>query len=292
MVAGQKRSYWRTELLLIVLMGLLWLKPASAQNVVWVTVEGKAPANKGNREIVRQLALKAAERNAMAQALSSEITVETLLVNFRLSGSILGVIPHGKIVEKEILEEGLIKSVGQDTAGQGAVYRVRMRAGMVRETSGTDPSFYLNADINQSVFKNGDMLEIHIRSTKNCYLSIFNILEGRKIIRLFPNYLSEKNYLPADQNYIFPSPEDHKKGLNLRVHLPEGRETVTESIYILALLQPLELAAVNAQEGIFGVFKGQTGFMQDLICQVAGIPLAARAEAFIQYEIQTIKEGS
>jgi Domain of unknown function (DUF4384) len=170
--------------------------------------------------------------------------------------------------------------------------RVRMRAGVIRETEGSDPSFNLNAGINQSVFNDGDSLEIHVRSTKNCYLSIFNILEDQKIIRLFPNHLSGNNYLPEDKNYIFPGSKDHKKGIDLRVQLPRNKASVTESIYVLATLQPLNLKSVHAQEAIFGVFNGQTAFLHDLIREVANIPLASRAEAFMQYEIHKNKGGS
>jgi hypothetical protein len=269
----------------VILFGLICLKPAFAKDVIWVTVEGKSPIPEGNREKARALAIQDAERNAVAQALASEITVETLLVNLRLSGSVQGAIPYGKTVQKRILDEGLAKSPGEDAAGRGAVYRVRMRAGVMQVAGGQDPSFYLDADTNQSVFKDGDTLEIRIRSTRNCYFSIFNILEDQKIIRLFPNYLSGDNYLPAGKKYIFPGSKDHEKGLNLQVHLPENKEIVTESIYILAILQPFKLKSVHAQEAFLGVFNGQTARMQDLIGEVANIPLDRRAEAFMQYEI-------
>lgn len=289
MIAGPSKSHRRSGLLLLFFIGLIWFRPASARDVAWVTVEGKATVLGSNREKARGLAIRDAERNAVAQALASEITVETLLVNLRLSGSIMGAIPYGKIVQKKILDEGLIQSTGEDTADQGEVYLVRMKAGVMRVAEGADPSFYIDAGINQSVFKDGDTLEIHIRSTRNCYLSIFNILEDQKIIQLFPNSLTGNNYLPADKNYAFPDSVDHKKGLNLRVHLPDNKETVTESIYILAVSQPLNLKSVHAQEAIFGVFNGQTAFMKDLIREVVNIPFASRAEDFMQYEIRKVK---
>jgi hypothetical protein len=286
MITGPRRSHWRFGLLLLLLIGLIWLRPASAGEVVWVTVEGKAAVSGGDREKARDLAIRDGERNAVAQALASEITVETLLVNLRLSGSILGAIPYGKTVQKKILDEGLVKSAEAKTAGQGTVYRVRMKAGVMRGTGVGDPSFCLNAGINRSVFKDGDTLEVHIRSTKNCYLSIFNILEGQKITRLFPNSLSGKTYLPAGKNYVFPGSDGSGKGLKLRVHLPENKASATESIYILAVSQPMNLEAVRAQEAVFGVFNGQTAVMRDLIREVANIPLDRRAEAFMQYKIQ------
>lgn len=288
MIAGLRKCHRCSGLLMLLFIGLIWIRPASARDVVWVTVDGKATVTGGNREKARGLAIQDAERNAVARALASEITVETLLVNLRLSGSIMGAIPYGKTVQKKILDEGFIQSTGEDAADQGDVYRVRMKAGVMRVTEGADPSFNLSAGINQSVFKDGDTLEIHIRSTRNCYLSIFNILEDQKIIQLHPNSLTGNNYLPADKNYTFPGSEDHKKGLDLRVHLPDNKESVTESIYILAVSQPLNLKSVHAQEAIFGVFNGQTAFMQDLIREVVNIPFASRAEDFMQYEIRKV----
>jgi hypothetical protein len=286
MVNGPRKSHRRFGFLLLLLIGLIWLGPASAQEVVWVTVDGEAPVSGGNREKARGLAIRAAERNAVAQALASGITVETLLVNLRLSGSIMGAIPYGKIVQKKILDEGLLHAEEAKASGRGAVYRVRMKAGVVRDSGGTDPSFFLNAGINRSVFKDGDALEVHIQSSKNCYLSIYNILEDKKITRLFPNYLSGENYLPADKIYVFPGSKRHDKGIKLRVHLPENKKSVTESIYILAVSQRQNLSSVRAQEAVFGVFDGQTAFMRDLIHEVANIPLDRRAEAFMQYRIQ------
>jgi hypothetical protein len=268
-------------------MGVPW---APAQEVIWVTVEGTSSLVAGNREKARIQAIEVAERNAVAAALTPRITLETLVVNLRLAGSIVGTIPYGKVVSKEIVEEGPVKPTKKDSATPDLRYRVRIKAGVVQESGSADSSFYLDAAINQSVFKDGDELEIHIRSTRDAYLAIFNILEDNKVIRLLPNYLTPKSFLKADENYTFPGKEDRQKGLRLRLHLPENREMVTEGIYILALPHPFEPTAMDVQEGIFGVFNGQTAFMQDLIGEVVGIPLKSRAEALLQYEIRKTKK--
>jgi hypothetical protein len=262
-----------------------------AQELIWVTVEGTAPVVAGDTKKARQKAIKAAERQAVADALASGISVETLLVNLRLSGSIVGAIPFGKVVQKKILEERIVKSAGDGSDKQDRLFRLRMKAGVARVTGGEDPTFHLDAAINQSVFSDGDELEIHLRSTKDCYFAIFNILENQKIIRLVPNYLSQKNFLSTDENFAFPGSKDRKKGLKLILHLPENKTTTTESIYILALTRPFELKSIKVQEGIFGVFNGQTVFMKDLIREVVGMPLESRAEALMQYEIRKAKKG-
>jgi hypothetical protein len=61
---------------------------------------------------------------------------------------------------------------------------------------------------------------------------------------------------------------------------------VTESIYILALSRPFEFHSAGIQEGIFGIYKGRTAFMKDLIREMVGIPLNQRAEVLMQYDIR------
>lgn len=284
-------SIWRMGVGIVILIGLLGGRAAVARDLIWVTVEATAPVVSGDTKKARQQAILAAERQAVGEALAKGISVETLLVNLRLSGSIVGAIPHGKVVEKKILEERLVKAAGGDESHQTQFFRVRMKAGVAREAGSEEPSFHLETAINQSVFKDGEELQIHIRSTKDCYFAIFNILENKKVIRLLPNYLSRKNYLSTNEKFIFPGSKDRKKGIKLIAHLPAKKTTTTESIYILALTRPFELKSIKMQEGIFGVFNGQTVFMEDLIREVVGIPLGNRAEALMQYEIRKAKKG-
>lgn len=291
MVKPAAKLLWRIGICTLILIGLPGSRAALARELIWVTVEAQAPVVAGDATKARQQAIMAAERQAVVEALAKGISVETLLVNLRLSGSIVGAIPFGKVAEKKILEQGLIKTAGSGSSEQDRRFHVRMKAGVARQTGAEDPTFHLNAAINQSVFKDGDELEIYLRSTKDCYFAIFNILENQKIIRLLPNVLSRKNFLSTNENFTFPDSNDRKKGLKLILHLPEHKTTTTESIYILALMRPFELKSIKAQEGIFGAFNGRTALMKDLIREVVGIPLENRAEALVQYEIRKIKKG-
>jgi hypothetical protein len=285
------RLIWQTGVGVVILIGLLGGRAALARELIWVTAEATAPVVSGDSKKARQQAILAAERQAVAEALAKGISVETLLVNLRLSGSIVGAIPHGKVVEKKILEERLVKAAGGDAGKQKQLFRVRIKAGVARDAVNEEPSFHLETAINRSVFKEGDEMQIRIQSTKDCYFAIFNILENQKVIRLLPNYLSRKNFLSTNEKFIFPGSKDRKKGINLIVHLPDKKTTTTESIYILALPRPFELKSIKVQEGIFGVFDGKTVFMKDLIREVVGIPLKNRAEALMQYEIRKTKKG-
>lgn len=257
-----------------------------AQEIIWVTVEGTAVVGKEDKAATKSRAIEDALRNAVHEAVGSYITAETLVVNLRLSGSILGAIPYGKVVDKEILEESIEEIPGKGQKKPGLVYIVKIRAGVVEETVGADPSFRLDASLNNSSFINRDEMLIRVKPTKNCYVSVFNILENEKILRLIPNRFKRKNFLPANATFSFPDKADKSRGVKLRVHTPENKDVVTESIYILALSRPFKSHSANIQEGIFGIYNGRTAFMKDLIKEIVGIPLNERAEVLIQYEIR------
>lgn len=289
MIAGLNRTSRLTVLFGMFLISLMRIQQPLASDLISVTVEATAPLIAGNMEKARDQAIKAAERNAVAEALAPRITVETLLVNLRLAGTIAGAIPYGRIANKQILEEGPVKTQQGASSGHEPLYRVRIKAGVMEEFSGEEPSFNINAALNRSVFKDGDELEIHVRATSDCYFAMFNILEGGKIIRLLPNALSKGNFLPADTPVTFPDAEERRHGLRLQVYLPKHKHSTTESIYILALPHPFELGSIKTQEGIYGVYDGRTAFLRDLIREVVNIPLSGRTEALMQYEIQKTK---
>ena len=257
-----------------------------AQNVRWVVVEGRALMEDTSEENARNRAMEDAMHKAVEQVVGSNISVETLLVNLRLSGSIVGVIPYGRVVDKVIIEEGVEPILKKGQAVPSLRYRVRMKAGVAEETTGLDTYFRLDASLNRSSFNEGDEMLISIKPTKDCYVSVFIILEDEKVIRLIPNRLKENNFLKANQTFSFPDENDKTSGIKLRVHMPEEKDAVTETIYILALEQPLKFNAPGFQEGIYGIYNGETAFMKDLIKEIVAIPPGKRAEKLMQYQIR------
>ncbi len=258
-----------------------------AREITWITAEGTAPMDGIGQEEAKIHAIKASDQNAIEKIVHTNISTETLLINLRLSGGILGAIPFFRVVKREILEEGVIniRKKGQDTSSS-SIYRVKIRTGIAEETEDIDPDFRLNASLNKTSLKNGDEIQISILPTKDCYVSIFNILEDDKILRLLPNQYKKNNHLKANETFNFPDNIDKLKGLTLIAHTPKGKDAVTETIFILALKQPLKLDTEKIQEAVFGIYNGKTAFMNDLIKNIAGIPLNGRGEKLMQYEIR------
>lgn len=271
---------------IIALHFLFFVSAGLAQDVTWVTVEGRALIEDISKEEARTRAIENAMRKAVHKAVGADVTAEGLLINFRLSGGIVEAVPYGKVVEKEVIQEGEEEAHQEGHERPSLIYKVKMKAGVVEETGGADPDFRLDASLNQSSFTDGDEMLLSIKSTKDCHVGVFIILDDEKIIRLIPNRFKRDNSLTANETFSFPDQEDKERGVKLKAHMPGGNDAVTETIYILALKQPLTFDTTRYQEGIYGVYDGQTAFMQDLVTEIVSIPRGERAEKLLQYEIK------
>jgi hypothetical protein len=268
-------------------------KGSTDQDATWVSVEGTAFMKNIGKEEARKLALEDAMHKAREQAVAANVSAQTLIVNLRLSGSILGAIPYGRVIEKKITEEGVEEMHKEGENTPSLTYKIRMKARVEEEITGQDPDFRLESSLNKSSFKEGEEMLITIKSTKDCYFMIFNLLEDGKILRLIPNLFKSDASLKAAQPFIFPGQDDKKRGITLQVHVPEGKEFTRESIYVLALKQPFHInfAIDQYQEGIFGLYDGKASLMNDLIGEIVDIPFSQRAEKLLLYQIRKSSTG-
>ena len=256
-----------------------------SQDAKWVEVEGTALMENITKEEARRLAIEDALRKAVEEVVGVDTLSETLVINFKVGADIIKALPYGKVLDKQIVEEGVQEIAKEGKAIPGLLYRIKMKSKVLMEEGRVDPSFIITASLNRDFFKEGDFMEIRASSSKDCYLNIFNILEDEGVLILIPNYYRKENFVRANEMFIFPNEADKGKGLKLRIHGIEGRKSVRETIYILALQKPLRFNADKYREGIYANYTGQTAFMKDLIKEIIEIPPSERAEKFIQYQV-------
>jgi len=257
-----------------------------AQDSEWVTVEGIAPIENVTKPEARKMAIDNARREAVERVVGVDILSETMVINYNVSGDVIRTIPHGKVIGQEILKED-IELIPAKNKGEAPylAYRVKLRANVIKEKGKTDVFFRLKAELNRNVFKEGDLIEIKVTPSRDCYLSIFNILEDETAIILFPNRFRTNNFVKANTTFIFPGDADRKKGITLEAFVSEGKQKVDEIFHILALKEPLHFDTATFKEGIFGIYDGHSAMVNDLVKNIVGIPLSHRAEKFIQYRI-------
>jgi len=176
---------------------------AASQDITWVMVEAAAPIVGDNVKQAREAAIEMAEWKAIEEAVVVNISMETLLVNLKLSGSMIGAIPYADIVETEIIEENEEgQSDGQPASSP--MYRIKMKAGVVENFKGHDPSFQIEASLNRTNFSNGQEMEINLKTTKDCFYCIFILLEDQKVLKLIPNQYRTYNFLESNKAYTIP----------------------------------------------------------------------------------------
>ncbi|MBW1865951.1 MAG: DUF4384 domain-containing protein [Deltaproteobacteria bacterium] len=260
--------------------------PVFSQDSEWVTVEGIAPIENVTKQEARKMAIANARREAVEKVVGVDILSETMVINYNVSGDVIRTIPHGKVIGQEIIKEE-IELIPAKDKGEAPylAFKVTMRANVIKEKGQIDVFFRLEAELNRTVFKEGDLIEIRVTPSRDCYLSIFNILEDETAIILFPNRFKQNNFVKANTPFAFPDDMDRKRGITLEAFLGEGKRKVDEIIHILALKEPLHFNTAKFKEGIFGIYDGRSAMVNDLVKNIVGIPLSHRAEKFIQYRI-------
>jgi hypothetical protein len=277
---------FKLTLIAVQIYCLLMPVPATAtQDVIWVTVEGSAEVIDGNVEKARESAIENAEQKAIRDVIVANISLESLLVNLKLSGTMVGAIPHGKIIESQIIDEKADSIIGKIENTSSHFYKVKLKAGVIESTTSEDKAFQIEAKLNQSDFLDGDEMQIHLNSTEDCFYSIFILMENEKVLKLIPNRFRENNFLESNRAYKIPDIEDNQKDIILRVYVPPNKSFTKEAVYILALKQPFYLDNTDIQEGIYGIYSGQSVFIDELINEIIDIPLEDRAEVLIPYTI-------
>ena len=275
---------------IFLIAGFLARLAVAQDDLAWVTVEGKAAMGQVSKEEARKLAVEDALQRAREKIAGDSISVESLAVNFKLSGGIAAAIPYIKVVDKTILEEGVVEAPKGRAPQSETMYRVLVKAGVVEERTGIDPAFQLESSLNRTIFSEGDEMQVRIKSTKDCHVSVFTLMADGKVLRLLPNRFRSTLFLKAGEHFVFPSEQDKKNGVTLVVHLPDNNAG-NEALYVLALNRPFSYNADRFQEGIYGVYDGNTAFMRDLVKEIIGIPLKDRAEKLIPYQIKKDKGG-
>lgn len=260
--------------------------PTFAQESNWVTVEGSAALENVTKEEARRLAIEDAMRKAVEEVVGVSILAETLTINFRVSGDIVKAVPYGKVIDKEIIEEGVKELREEGKTTPSLIYRVKLRANVIKEKGDLDPYFKIDANLNRNVFKDGDEMMIKVKPTKDCYITIFNILEDEKVLMLIPNRYKKNNFIKANETFTFPDDNDKKKGIRLKIHKVTESKSIVETVYIIALKQPVNFDTAKFIEGIYGIYTAKSAFISDLIREIIEIPPCDRTEKFIQYEIK------
>jgi hypothetical protein len=187
-----------------------------------------------------------------------------------------------------ILSERVHRSSRMDEELGVAFYAVTLEAEVVPEQGARDSGFTLELTMEPDShhLRDGEELRLALRSSRDGYLTVLNVLSEDRVALLFPNPFEEEGFVPAGKEVKVPGAEARRRGVRFRAYLPEGRERAAEMILAVVTRDPvpLDFPVATAAAGELPSLDYQ-GTLDLLNRWLVELPLDRRAEVTWQYEI-------
>jgi len=142
----------------------------------------------------------------------------------------------GIILEKEIIEE-------ENLTQNKHIYKILTLKVKVGKQSGEDdPYFTLDASLNKDYYQDGDQLFLVVKPSRDCYITVLNIMSDENVATLFPNEFRNDNFVKANEMFRLPNENDTKLGIKFIVGLLPDKEEDSEILKIIATKEPLSFS--------------------------------------------------
>ena len=256
------------------------------QDDMWVTVEGVVPFTDDHTiSEVKARSRNEARRLAVEKAVGHFIRASTLVYNYVLAEDLVQSVARGLVVEEHILAEGVRESV-DESGVKGLFYITKLKARVKRTHAEHKEHFKVQGTLNKTLFHSKDEMQIHVKSSRDAYLYIFNIGQDNSVTVLYPNRFAQDNATSAGKDLVFPDDKLRSVGIVLRVFPPAGAVKATERIKLIAVTHKTDFIKDRFKEGVFQVYDGKdTGLITDLLKTLSSLDDSEWAESTIAYEV-------
>lgn len=168
-----------------------------------------------------------------------------------------------------------------------AFYGVTLEALVASQGGTRDPGFRLQIETEPGSphLREGEELRLSFRSTREGYLTVLNVLSDDRVALLFPNSYDTDRRIGEDEPRPVPGEEARRRGVRLRVFLPEGRDRAAEMVLAVVTRDPLPLdfpAPGDSRELPVLDYQSSAELLNRWL---VGIPLDRRTEATWQYVV-------
>lgn len=253
---------------------------------VWVVAEAVIQlSDEMTVQEARSRARNEARRKAIEKAVGIFVKGNTVVYNHVLAEDLVQAIVHGIIADEQILEEG-VREIGGRGSDRATLYVSKIKARVRPVQAERSTELGLKVVLNQTVYREGEEMEIRVVADHNVYLHLFSVGQDDAVTVLFPNRFAQDTLVRANDPFVFPDEAQRAMGIRLRVYPPAGAKRATERIKIIATRQKRDLIKAKFREGVFEVYGGkETGMMTDLLRELALLDDADWAEATLPYEV-------
>ena len=258
----------------------------------WVTVEHTMPFNNNvSPGQAKQSLLEALRNKAISLKIPPTVEVSSLLSD--MMGESNGVISEkstwsgffkitvsGVITAEEILLDGFPKEIKN-----GYEKTIKLKAFVEPVTGQRDPSFFVEAHLENNLLKTGDELSFSITASQNCYLYVFNLMADQNIMLLFPNKYLQENFITAETKLEIPDAK-MRKHYKFKVGAMPGESLSSESIYIVCTKSPVKQIESLPKIGeSIQIFSHESQHFLAFQRWLTNIPLDQRIEMNLMYHV-------
>lgn len=191
-------------------------------------------------------------------------------------------VTRGRVIESRIVWDTVRPLSDQSVSGSLIYcYEIKVRAKVKPEVGKPDPSFMLDLSLNQLSFRESDSMTISIISSKDCYLTIFNLYDNDSLAVIFPNNLMPDNRLFANEPIIIPP---IGSGWKLRPKTLLGRDSNQEVLLAVATTCDVPFTPFSRQGSVTHLIsKGEaTSAVNQWLIDVS---LAERTVSLVTYQV-------
>ena len=253
---------------------------------VWVIAEAVVQlADYMTVQEARSRSRNEARRKAIEKAVGIFVKGKTVVYNYVLAEDLVQSIVRGIVTDEQVLQEGL-REVGQQSNERATLYATKLKARVRPVQPERKAEFSLKVVLNQTVFREGEEVEIRVSSGHDVYLHLFSVGQDDAVTVLLPNRFAQDTLIRAEQQFVFPDDSQRAMGIRLRAFPPAGAKRATERIKVIATRKKRDLIKAKFREGVFQVYEGKdTGLVTDLLRELALLEDADWAEATVPYEV-------
>lgn len=232
------------------------------------------------------LCVNRAKAKAVEQIAGVEIINDSFVRDFETLTDFINVASHAWV--KEVKDERREPAFQQGSDGSSVpVYRVFLKAKVVLDKD-VDRGFLVKLSLNRHRFQTGDEMSIAVQSSRDSYISIFNVLSDDKVTMIYPNRYRMDRFLKKGQKLMVPD-RDAGETRKLKMFNTSGKSTAKESIIAIATKDDVDLSLGDFSEAIINENISRTGSFRDLLEKIKHIPPRERALAFEVYEVESKK---
>jgi hypothetical protein len=186
-----------------------------------------------------------------------------------------------------VLDEKLVGTQMIPMAGGGYRMKVVLRARVLDRSKTSDPGFQIQVQLDRERFLAGEDVALSVRSSRASRIYVLGIT-GDGAAVLLPNKWLQDTRAGAGEWIRFPDSDLRERGVRLVAQVPEGQDSATEALVVVALrgdrtlegLLPLSGQSFRASDA-----QGAGGLLADLLTPLSELPPDSWAFDQLVYEV-------